>query len=105
MTRVTGPLFSLTASGTYKREIVFRTRGSGTFVSKLPTITQPRSTAQQNHAAQVADMSAAWSALAPAVKVQWSSCGVALNLSGYQTFFQEWFLQGSSPGNNPTLPC
>ncbi len=105
MAKVTGPLFSLAAHGTYRGELVFKTGANGTHVAKPPLVTAPRSLAQTQTAQKVADLNAAWSALAPATQAAWSACGVSFSLTGHRLWWREWFLQGSSPGNPPVSPC
>ncbi len=105
MAKVTGPLFSLAAHGTYRGQLVFITRASGTHVAKpLPPV-GPRSLGQQQTAQKVKDLSAEWTALVPADKTAWAVCGALVGLTGYQLWWREWFLQGSSTGNNPIKPC
>lgn len=105
MARVTGPLFSLAAHGTYRAELVFRTNAHGTHVARPALATATRSLAQIQTAQTVSDLNAAWSALAPATKTAWAICGATFSLTGHQLWWREWFAQGSSPGNPPISPC
>lgn len=105
MAKVTGPLFSLAAHGTYRGQLVFRTDANGTRVSKPLTITKPRSLGQQQVAQNVADMALTWTALSAPDKSDWAVCGATFGLTGYQLWWREWFLQGSSIGTPPVIPC
>lgn len=105
MAKVTGPLFSLAAHGTYRGALVFKTDARGTHVAKPPLAPATRSLAQTQTAQKVADLNAAWSALAPATKTAWSVCGATFSLTGHRLWWREWFLQNSSPGNPPIKPC
>ena len=105
MAKVDGPLFSLAAHGTYRGQLVFKTRAGGTHVAKpLPPV-GPRSLGQQQTAQKVKDLSTAWSALDSATKTSWATCGATFSLTGYQLWWREWFAQGSSPGSPPAIPC
>ena len=105
MAKVTGPLFSLAASGTYRDELVFKTNSLGTYVSKPAAPPRIRSLGQQQTSQKVSDLSVTWSALAPATKTIWAVCGATFSLTGYQLWWREWFLQGSSIGTPPVSPC
>lgn len=105
MTKVLGPLFSLAASGTYRRSLVFRTRQSGTHVARLPATTAPRSPGQTAHALKISEMSSTWMSLTPAEKAAWASCGAQSSLTGYQLYWREWIAQGATPAAPPLNPC
>ena len=105
MTKVIGPLFSFAASGTYRGELVFRTKANGTHVARLPRVTAPRSPAQLAHADNVAVMSQQWKLLDAPTKAAWAACGATFSINGYQLWWREWIAQGSSLGNNPVSPC
>lgn len=105
MARVKGPLFSLSASGTYLKQFVFRTRSTGTHVATRPATLPARSAAQNAHAQKVADMAAAWRHLAPATQAEWSACALSFGLTGYTLYWREWIAQASTPASPPTNPC
>lgn len=105
MVRVKGPLFSLSASGTYLKKFVFRTTSTGSHVATRPATLPARSPAQLAHAQKVAEMAAAWSALPGATRAAWNACGLNYSLTGYGLFWREWIAQGSTPASPPTSPC
>jgi len=105
MVKVVGPLFSLSASGTFRREITFSAVNGNTIASGVPKRKNQRTPAQQAQANSVAAMSSAWSAMSETEKQLWKDCGQTYNKTGYKLFWSEWFLQNVSQGNNPVLPC
>ena len=105
MARVKGPLFSLSASGTYLNKLVFRTNSKGTHVATLPQNLPPRSPAQTAHSQKIAEMVASWKSLAPATRLQWSSCGASYGLTGYALYWREWIAQAATPQAPPVSPC
>lgn len=106
MAKVKGPLFSLSASGTYEGLITFRPVGNGTSAGRPPRSRQPRSQSQLDNAANIANMSASWSGLDAGVRAAWNACAVTLGFrSGYNLFWAQWLIQGSAPGNPPVSPC
>jgi hypothetical protein len=105
MTKVIGPLFSLSASGTYRNSIQFNARNGMTFVRAPRIPIKNRSLGQVSHASSVSDMAKSWSLLSSSVKAQWGLCGVPDGLSGYQVYWREWFIQFSDTNNPPVKPC
>lgn len=105
MPKVRGPLFSLTASGTLDRTLTYSTNGTETTVKKLPSFEKPRTANQAAHAAKVADMSASWLSLSAGTKTLWNNCAALSAQTGYRLYWREWFIQASTPGSPPVLPC
>ena len=105
MARVTAPLFSLAAHGTYRGELVFRQRGQISTVSKPPTITASRSAGQLTTQSNVADMQAEWALTDAPTKSAWAVYAATIGLNKYTAYWQQWFIQGSSPGNPPSVPA
>lgn len=105
MTKVIGPLFSLSASGTYRGQFVFRTRAGATFVATLPSDLPARTAGQVAHAQNISDMSAAWSAESQPTRDIWIACALTMGKIGYQLWWEQWIIQGSSTGDNPISPC
>lgn len=105
MPRVKGPLFSLTASGTYDRTLVFRTSVRGTAVSRRPRLVAARSPAQISNAQRVNDMARTWVAQSGSTQGAWNSCAALQQMSGYQLWWREWYTQNSTPALPPTNPC
>ena len=105
MAKLTGPLFSLKAQGTYQNVLTFRARGDDTHTMSRARSRKERTTLQAANAQKVSDMSAAWNALSSGEKDTWNACGATFNLSGRQLFWREWYAQGASTGDNPVSPC
>ena len=105
MAKATGPLFSLAAHGTYRRELVFRTRGQITTVSKPQSYKAPRSVPQLNAQQKVRYMQAEWRTTPDATKTAWKTRAVTLQMSGYNLYWREWIRQFCTPGNPPTIPA
>jgi len=105
MAKVRGPLLSLEAHGTYGPGMQFRTDSTKSTVHRQNPSDKPRSTGQIIQAQKVNQMAIAWTQLSEPTKQTWRNCAATLNTNGRALFWQEWFLQGSSPGNNPTPPC
>lgn len=105
MAKVKGPLFSLSASGTYNELVTFRQQPRLAQAFQQKPSTQTRTTAQNDHNAAVASMASTWSALSGSTKSSWAACGATFNMSGFNLWWREWFLQGSTPITPPTKPC
>lgn len=105
MTKTVGPLFSLSASGTYREQLVFRTRDGATYVATRPSKLPPRSAGQNSHNQNISDMASSWTDLPPATKDDWDTCGATFGKSGYRLWWEQWIIQGSSPGSPPVSPC
>ena len=105
MAKVKGPLFSLSASGTYLRKFVFRTTTKGTHVAQRPATLPTRSPAQDTHAQKIADMAASWRAMSGASKAAWGACGLTFGLTGYALYWREWIAQASTTATPPVSPC
>jgi hypothetical protein len=105
MAKLTGPLFSLKAQGTYRGLITFRALGDVTHTVSPASSRKERSTLQIANAQKVSDMASAWSALSSGDKDTWNACGATYGMTGRQLFWQQWYAQGSSTGDNPVSPC
>ena len=95
MPKVTGPLFSLSATGTFMGAMEFRKRQEGGgVVTRIRRCTKPRTASQVQHSQQWSAASAAWSGLLAVEKTTWQD--KAKN-NGYKTGFMlwisEWFTQ------------
>ncbi len=104
MVSVVGPLFSLSASGTFKKALVFSVRNGKTVVGSTPTITLKRSSEQLLHSQKVRELSQYWSSLPELTKTLWSDGALGYGGNGYRYFWAEWFLQNSTSQNPPVLP-
>lgn len=105
MAKLTGPLFSLKAQGTYRGVLTFRALGDVTHTVNPARSRKERTTLQQAHTQKIVDLTTAWNELDSTTKDSWASCGATYSLTGRQLFWQEWFAQGSSVGSNPVVPC
>jgi hypothetical protein len=104
MVDVVGPLFSLAASGTFRKAIVFSKRNGKTVVSAPPITNVERSPEQILHTTKIREMSGVWKAITPASKILWTINATSYDGNGYRYFWAEWFLQNSTTANPPVLP-
>ncbi|MEI6150007.1 MAG: hypothetical protein WCS01_12970 [bacterium] len=107
MPKVTGPLFSLSASGTFMGAMEFRKCKEGWgVVAKMRTRRKPRTSSQILHNQQWSSASAAWSGLLAEEKTTWQD---KAKTSGYKTGFMlwisEWFTQRIQSPERPLLPA
>lgn len=105
MPKTIGPLFSAKASGTYGGLITFSDRGDETIAGVPPIANKRHSPTQDQHRADVHDMTTAWREATEPTRAHWRHCASSLPMSGYSLFWKEWFAQGSTPANPPTPPC
>lgn len=105
MVKIRGPLLSLAASGTYDQLITFRTRGISNSAMKQHRSSTPRSQNQQSHTARVNQMRASWATETPASRTAWAACAAPMNLSGFNLYWREWFIQNPTPPARPVNPC
>lgn len=103
MATVRGPLFSVSASGSF-RGIVFATSGTRTVVAgerqKLPG----RTPAQQAQAARFQTALTAWNGLDASAKQSWRTAATGTGNSGYQLYISEYIGQNIAPPSQPILP-
>jgi hypothetical protein len=102
--RVSGPLFSLGASGTLAGTLTYRTSSAMSTVAPKSAKARVASVAQQAHRARVQAGMQSWKAQAPAVREQWKDAAAGGALTGYNVWVREWVLQGVEPPNVPVLP-
>ena len=110
MAKLTGPQFSLTASGQFGKAIVY-TRWRGTAVSRqLVTPRNPRSMPQRARRAMMGCMAALWTLTSDSQKALWKAAGVSYNLPGFQTFtkfglnaYTKGYAPANEPGSVPTI--
>ena len=107
MPKVTGPLFSLSATGTFMGAMEFRKcLAGGGIVARIRTLRKPRSASQVQHSQQWSAASAAWSSMLAVEKTTWQD--KAKN-NGYKTGFMlwisEWFTQRIQSPDRPLLPA
>lgn len=104
MPKVTGPLFSVTASGTLGKTLTYQNKAGGHVVRTPPSHTPPHNENQEAHKALVRFMIRAWSGLDDYTKSLWNQRGPAFGMSGFKLWWRQWFLQNSNSESYPTLP-
>jgi len=101
---VKGPLFSATASGTFRGMIEFRTVGTATRVAGKRTAPRTRTAAQQVQSARFAAAVQGWQRLDAAAKGLWKAAAAASVLTGYQLYLREYQRQAIVPPDQPNVP-
>jgi hypothetical protein len=86
MAKVTGPLMSLSASGSVGKTITFATWKGRPYVRQLVTPTNPKSALQTGTRAMFAFLTAAWSALAAGAKSSWDELATATQISAFNAY-------------------
>lgn len=104
MPKVKGPLLSVSASGTYRGLLEFRTTGDTTTVAGPRQIKPARSQAQQQQASRFQTAITGWNALATEDKNLWKAAAESLNLNGYQFYLSEYQSQNIVPPGQPIIP-
>lgn len=104
MPKVTGPLFSLSASGTFQGLMEFKTKGGVTTVGKVRTKPATRSAAQQQQAARFAAAVAGWKALSPIEQQEWKTAATGTGVNGYQLYLSEYQGQNITAPDQPLVP-
>lgn len=104
MTRVKGPLFSVSASGDFLGLMEFRTIGDQTIVAGHKQPPSNRSTAQAAQATRFKNAVAGWKSLDAAAQLTWKNKATPLGMTGYQLFISEYMTQNCVPPNLPILP-
>jgi len=104
MPKVKGPLFSLGASGTFARALVYEDCGDIQRVRRLPQYAPDQTPLQQAQATKVAQLSTAWKAADETTKNLWRDRAPDFALNGYALWWREWFAQSVVPPDTPNLP-
>lgn len=104
MPKVTGPLFSINASGSVAKLLTFRNTAHGFIVQRCPQDFKSDSSWQLIERQSMRDAAAAWQALDPAIKTIWQSNTLPTIRSGWMSFFLEWKAQQVEAGNLPLIP-
>lgn len=103
MTRVIGPLFSLSASGLFQGIVEFRTGGGRTIAAAPKAYIPPRTAAQAEQTNRFKDAISGWRALTDDQKTGWTVRAPA-GTTGYRFYISEYFLQNIIPPNQPIYP-
>ena len=104
MTRVKGPLFSVSASGDFLGLMEFRTTGDQTIVAGHKQKPSSRSPAQVAQSLRFKNAIDGWKSLGAAAQLTWKNRGIALGMTGYQLFISEYQTQNIVPPGIPILP-
>jgi len=108
MPKVTGPLFSLsaTATGTFMGALEFRKcPAGGGIVARIRKRTKLRTASQVQHSQQWSAASAAWSGLLANEKSTWNDKAKNNGYrSGFRLWISEWFTQRIQSPDRPLLP-
>lgn len=104
MPKVTGPLLSITASGTVAGLLCFRHTKAGPVVQKKPAGHNSRSQWQGLERDSMQAAAAAWRTLDPRIKTIWGNNSLPTSRSAYMSFFMEWKVQQVQPGDLPLIP-
>lgn len=104
MPKVTGPLFSLRASGTLKGALTFGTQSGLNVVRARITPRDPRTIAQVSQRARVADIADAWHGMTAGDRADWQAAASTNQMNGYAYFVRQYHLQDVTPPNIPSIP-
>ncbi len=86
MARVKGPLFSLEASGSVSKTIVYSQWKGRNYVREHTIPLNPQTAAQVNVRTAMTLLVAAWQAEDPAYQTTWGEYGKQFNLSGFNSY-------------------
>lgn len=86
MPKVTGPLFSVAASGTLSKTLTYRNTRRGAVVSRHAVPSGLPSAAQIAHRNQFALIAADWVAASPEDKATWDALAESLGISAYDAY-------------------
>lgn len=104
MPKVTGPLFSVTASGSLAGVLTYAQHASTNIVRAMPSHQPPSTPLQTAQRDRIAALAACWTAQPQAIKDLWIARAVQLLTTGYKLWSKQWQLQGSTCQTPPTLP-
>jgi len=109
MPKVTGPLFSLSASGTFMGALEFRKcLAGGGIVTRIRTRkrTKLRSASQVQHNQKWSAAAAAWTGMLDIEKTTWSDKAQTTGYkSGFGLWISEWYTQRIQSPDRPLLPA
>jgi len=104
MPKVTGPLFSVAASGVFKDQMEFRIVAGQTIVADRRNAPATRSAAQQQQSARFGAAVAAWKLATAGTKAAWKAAAASTGMTGYQLYLSEYQTQHVTPPDDPILP-
>ncbi len=86
MARTKGPLFSLDASGSLDKTIVYSQWKGRSYVRRHAIPFNPKTPAQVNVRAAMTLLVAQWKTEIPAYQEEWNTYGKTLNISGFNAY-------------------
>jgi hypothetical protein len=105
MPKLQGPLFSLGASGSIGKTLVFRKTRHGLTVQRWSKPTDPATDAQLPYRAYWSAARDAWRALEAADRATWQQCATSWSLPPFTLFAREYILQRITAPNLPLIPA
>lgn len=104
MPKVTGPLFSLAASGTFRKSLTFMTRGGANIVRGHVVPRDPQTPAQVAHRDNIADAAATWRLQDAQTRAAWQAAAAMHSMNAFAYWLQQWVYQDSSGPYPPSIP-
>lgn len=104
MARVKGPLFSIAASGSIAGLLTFNPGKKSTTARRQPAAYPPPSANQLATRQKVRDAAAAWRALDPLDRAEWSVLAHNSGRLPFAKYLLEWFAQACTPTTPPYIP-
>ena len=106
MAKVTGPLMSLSAAGSFGDTITFGKWKGIQYARIKSTPTNPNSVNQQAQRTLFQNAVAGWQALTEQVKGNWTAraAELGLKMSGFNLYTKSYIDQDVEPPDNPTMP-
>ena len=104
MTRCTGPLFSISASGSLAKLVTYRATARGSIAQSPPVPRAAPSPAQLSERARCRAYAGAWISLDAGAKDAWRSLATARFSNPYLEFFREATVQQIVPPAVPLIP-
>lgn len=90
MAKITGPLFSQSATGSIAKRVTFRETARGTFAHKTPKASTSATPGQIAQRANYQDAIVAWHALDGPTKQYWREIGIIMKMTGYNAFISDY---------------
>lgn len=105
MSRVTGPLFSLGAFGTFAKLLTFRAGRRTTEVIRPRPPNAPTSPRQLAQRDRIRDALATWRSLTNTQRQDWKRAAATWALPTFALYLREWVLQQSTTDRPPLIPA
>lgn len=105
MAKVTGPLFSFSASGSINRKLTFRNNERYFVAQRPPVPTGPASPWQLTERQSMKDAAAAWASLSNTDRAIWGNSELPTIRSAWMSFFMEFKTQRVKAGAVPLIPA